>query len=163
MERKFQVGQRKVTGFEHGKIGCRQIVLLEDHFGDNLVQGKGMGKGAGANVGNTNHLQDTRHMRITGLALDAVGKVEDKPGPLPLQDLGHKVFQVVDKVLVAFQGDNLVAALFQGVGYSFDCLDAVFLPVRHTEQVDDLFTLPVIDDCYFHGIYLFDLSNLIQF
>ena len=83
-EREGQLGDRHVRVIEDGEVGRRQDVLPEDHLGDDFVQRKGVGQRARADVGHTDHLQNTGYVGIARLPLDTIGKVEGHTRTLSL-------------------------------------------------------------------------------
>ena len=45
------------------------------------------------------------------------------------------------------------AHILQAVDDSLDGLPSDLFPVGYSEKIDDIFAFPVIDDCYFHGLF----------
>ena len=112
-------------------------MLAENHLGNNLIQGKGVRLRPGTNVGDTDHFKDAWYMGIAGLALDTVGDVENQAGPFAFEYTGHKFFETVDQIFVAFDGNDLVFTFFEGISKPFDGLHTDDFPVRHSEKIDD--------------------------
>ncbi len=107
--------------------------------------------GARADVGDAEHLEHRRDVRVPGPPLDAVAQVEDQAGPLPGDDCGHELLEVLHEVLVPLEDLDLVAARPQGIPDLFDRLQPVCLPVRHAEEVDHRLAVSVVDNGDLHG------------
>ena len=150
-----KVADGGVGSLQHRELRGGEVVLAQDHLGDDLVQRQRMAQRPGGDVGDPDHLEDARHVGVAGLALKAVGDVEDHSGPLARDHAGHEGLELRDQLLVGLHGGDLVAAAAQRLGEPADGGQADLLLVGHAEQVDDVLAVPVVDDGDPHvaGIY----------
>ena len=140
------VGDRGLWRVQYREVRGGDVVLAQDHLGDDLVQSQRVPQRPGGDIGNADHLQDARHVGVAGLALQSVGDVEDHAGPLALDDAGHERLQLGDQLLVRFERRHLVAAATQRLGEPLDGGQADPLLVGHAKEVDDVAAVPVVDN-----------------
>jgi hypothetical protein len=89
-------------------------------------------------------------MRVAGLALDAVRDVEDQAGPFAFDHSRHELLKPVHEVFVAFECNDLMAALRERGLQPPNRLEADLLAIELTEQIDDAGALAVVDDGDLH-------------